>query len=84
MHVSTWTNLSYLDISISMCMLLRSMTRDAFNFNMVNFPYMSSNIPANRPFHVKHKRIQYCRNERDVTAGVHSSAILVGICIAFN
>ena len=58
--------------------------RDAFNFNMVNFPYMSSNIPANRPVHVKHKRIQYCRSERDVTAGVHSPAILAGICIAFN
>ena len=36
-----------------------------------------------RPVHVKHERIHYCRNERDVTAGVHSSAILAGICIAF-
>ena len=45
------TKLSYLDISIS----IRSSKyvtevydkRDAFNFNIVNFPYMSSNIPAN-------------------------------------
>ena len=46
------TKLSYLDISTSISvvvnMSLRSMTkRDAFNFNIVNFPYMSSNIPAN-------------------------------------
>ena len=34
----------------------------------------------NKAVHVKHKRIHYCRNERDVTAEVHSSAILVGIC----
>ena len=37
----------------------------------------------NRPFYVKHERIHYSCNEHDVTAGVHSSAILVGICIAF-
>ena len=34
-------------------MLLKSMTkRDAFNFNIVNFPYMSSNIPANPTYGV--------------------------------
>ena len=37
----------------------------------------------NRPVHVKHVRIHYRRNERDVTAGVHFSTILAGICIAF-
>ena len=26
--------------------------RDAFNFNIVNFPYMSSNIPANLTYGV--------------------------------
>ena len=26
--------------------------RDAFNFNIVNFPYMSSNIPANPTYGV--------------------------------
>ena len=30
------------------------------------------NIPA----HIKHERIHYRRNERDITAGIHSSAIL--------
>ena len=45
------TNLSYLDISISICSS-KYVTevydkRDAFNFTIVNFPYMSSNIPAN-------------------------------------
>ena len=38
---------------------------------------------SNRPVHVKHERIHYCHNEGDVMAGVHSSAILAGICIAF-
>ena len=32
--------------SISIC------SRDAFNFNIVNFPYMSSNIPANPTYGV--------------------------------
>ena len=45
------TKLSYLDISISVCSS-KYVTevydkRDAFNFDIVNFPYMSSNIPAN-------------------------------------
>ena len=45
------TKLAYLDISISICSS-KYVTevydkRDAFNFNIVNFPYMSSNIPAN-------------------------------------
>ena len=45
------TKLSYLDISISICSS-KYVTevydkRDAFNFNIVNFPYMSSNILAN-------------------------------------
>ena len=45
------TKLSYIDISISICSS-KYVTevyykRDAFNFNIVNFPYMSSNIPAN-------------------------------------
>ena len=34
------------------------------------------NPSTNRPVHVEHKRIHYCCNERDVTAAVHSSAIL--------
>ena len=33
--------------------------------------------------HVKHKIIHYCSNARDVTAGVDSSTMLVGIYIAF-
>ena len=37
----------------------------------------------NRSVHVKNKIIHYCRKERDVMTGVHSSSILVGICIAF-
>ena len=37
----------------------------------------------NRPVHVKHEMIHYCRIECDVTVGIHSSAILAGICIAF-
>ena len=50
------TNLSYLDISISICSS-KYVTeiydkRDAFNFNIVNFPYMSSNIPANPTYGV--------------------------------
>ena len=50
------TKLSYLDISISICSS-KYVTevydkRDAFNFNIVNFPYMSSNIPANPTYGV--------------------------------
>ena len=45
------TKLSYLDISISICSSKHVTEvydkRDAFNFNIINFPYMSSNIPAN-------------------------------------
>ena len=46
----------YLDISISICSS-KYVTevydkRDAFNFNIVNFPYMSSNIPANPTYGV--------------------------------
>ena len=40
-------------------------------------------LQMNRPVHVKHERIHYCRNECDVMAGVHSSTILAGICISF-
>ena len=40
-------------------------------------------LQMNRRVHVKHERIHYCRNEHAVTAGVHSSTILAGICIAF-
>ena len=44
------TNLSYLDISITIC-CGKYMTevydkRDSFNFSIVNYPYMCSNIPA--------------------------------------
>ena len=50
------TILSYLDISISICSSIYVTEvydkRDAFNFNVVNFPYMSSNIPANRTYSV--------------------------------
>ena len=50
------TNLSYLDISISICSS-KYVTevydrRDAFNFYIVNFLYMSSNIPANPTYGV--------------------------------
>ena len=50
------TNLSNLNISISICSG-KYVTevydkRDAFNFNIVNFPYMSSNIPANPSYGV--------------------------------
>ena len=50
------TKLAYLDISISICSS-KYVTevydkRDAFNFNIVNFPYMSSNIPANPTYGV--------------------------------
>ena len=50
------TKLSYLDISISICSS-KYVTevydkRDDFNFNIVNFPYMSSNIPANPTYGV--------------------------------
>ena len=50
------TKLSYLDISISICSS-KCVTevydkRDAFNFNIVNFPYMSSNIPSNPTYSV--------------------------------
>ena len=51
------TKLSYLDISISICSS-KYVTevydkRDAFNFNIVNSPYiMSSNIPANPTYGV--------------------------------
>ena len=50
------TNLSYLDISISICSI-KYVTevydkRDAFNFNIVNFPYTLSNIPANPTYSV--------------------------------
>ena len=50
------TKLSYLDISISICSS-KYVTevydkRDAFNFTIVNFPYMSSNIPANPTYGV--------------------------------
>ena len=50
------TKLPYLDISISICSS-KYVTevydkRDAFNFNIVNFPYMSSNIPANPTYGV--------------------------------
>ena len=44
------TNLSHLDISISICggkyVTEVFDKRDSFNFNIVNFPYMCSNIPA--------------------------------------
>ena len=50
------TKLSYLDISISICSSKYGTEvydkRDAFNFNIVNFPYMSSNIPANPTYGV--------------------------------
>ena len=50
------TKLSYLDISISICsgkyVTKVYDKRDAFNFNIVNFPYMSSNIPANPTYGV--------------------------------
>ena len=50
------TNLSYLDISISICSSIYVTEvydkRDAFNFDIVNFPYMSSNIPANPTYGV--------------------------------
>ena len=43
-------NLSYLDISISICggkyVTEVYDKRDDFNFDIVNFPYMCSNIPA--------------------------------------
>ena len=47
--------LSYLDISISIC-TSKYVTevydkRDAFNFNIVNSPYMSSNIQANSTYY---------------------------------
>ena len=50
------TKLSYLDISISICSS-KYVTKvydkkDDFNFNIVNFPYMSSNIPANPTYGV--------------------------------
>ena len=38
---------------------------------------------VNRTVHVEHERIHYCRNEHDIMDGVHSSAILAVICIAF-
>ena len=38
-------NVSYLDISISICGGKYD-KRDDFNFDIVNFPYMCSNIPA--------------------------------------
>ena len=53
---------------------------------LVLLPYLwSDQLPMwnNRQVHVKHERIHFCRNERDVTAGVHFPAILAGICIAF-
>ena len=44
------TSLSYLDINISICggkyVTEVFDKRDSFNFNIVNFPYMCSNIPA--------------------------------------
>ena len=50
------TKLSYLDISISICsrkyVTVVYDKRDAFNFNIVNFPYMSSDIPANPTYGV--------------------------------
>ena len=50
------TKLSYLDISISICSSKHvtevNDKRDAFNFDIVNFPYMSSNIPANPTYGV--------------------------------
>ena len=51
----TWTNesdttLSYLDVSISICQgkFITEVfdKRDNFNFNIVNYPYMCSNIPT--------------------------------------
>ena len=50
------TNLSYLDIAISLCSS-KYVTevydkRDAFNFDIVNFPYMFSNILANPTYGV--------------------------------
>ena len=50
------TKLSYLDISTSICSS-KYVTevcdkRDAFSFNIVNFPYMSSNILANPTYGV--------------------------------
>ena len=50
------TKLSYLDIAISICSSKYVNEvydkRDAFNFNIVNFPYMSSNIPPNPTYGV--------------------------------
>ena len=52
------TKLSYLDISITSSICSSKYVtevydkRDAFNFNIVNFPYMSSNIPANPTYGV--------------------------------
>ena len=48
------TNLSYLDISISICSS-KYVTevydkRDAFNFDMVNFPYMFSNNYSSKTY----------------------------------
>ena len=44
------TTLSYLDVSISICQgkFITEVfdKRDNFNFNIVNYPYMCSNIPA--------------------------------------
>ena len=45
--------MSYLDISISICggkyVTEVYDKRDDFNFDIVNFPYMCSNIPPNQP-----------------------------------
>ena len=50
------TNLSYLDISISIRNSKYATEvydkRDAFNFDILNFPCMSSNIPANPTYSV--------------------------------
>ena len=49
-HVHVHTTLSYLDVSISICQgkFITEVfdKRDNFNFNIVNYPYMCSNIPA--------------------------------------
>ena len=51
------TNLSYLDISISICSIkyvteVYDKFNIAFNFNIVKFAYISSNIPANPTYSV--------------------------------
>ena len=59
-------NLSYLDISISICggkyVTEVYDKRDDFNFDIVNFPYMCSNIPAKPTYGVYISQlIRICR-----------------------